>query len=299
MPQKAFAQISVLGLFLLALLGAPSGALAGGVCGGTYIVDSGDTLDRIASKCGTTVSAITAANPGIGTTLSTGQTLTVPGYNYGSTSTIVYDNYDYNYDYNNYPYNNNNSGSYNYGNYNYNNTSNYPLSNYGSIYIVQYGDTFSMIASRYGVSVYDLWLANPYIPNINLIYPGQPIHVPSTTVNNSYNYNYNYGYAAVSSSAGVSTPLSYGTAPAGTQNGHVKLVNRANADVYVSLQGTMRDDTKVINEYPVSGAMDVDVPAGWYVYVAWVGGHKYTGSFQLGGSGNTFITFYSNRVTVQ
>ena len=46
-----------------ASLGSAGVARAGGVCGGTYIADSGDTVEKIASKCGTTASAIYAANP--------------------------------------------------------------------------------------------------------------------------------------------------------------------------------------------------------------------------------------------
>jgi len=54
----------------------------------------------------------------------------------------------------------------------------------------------------------------------------------------------------------------------------------------------------VINEYPVSGTMNVRVPAGWYNYVAWVGGQKFTGGFNLVGDSDHSITFYSNKVVV-
>ncbi len=50
-----------------------------GSCGGYITVEAGDTLQSIAATCGTTVSAILAANPGITSPLSPGQVLLVPG----------------------------------------------------------------------------------------------------------------------------------------------------------------------------------------------------------------------------
>ena len=97
MSHKAFVRVSILTLILLVFLSTPGNAQAGGVCGGTYVVESGETLDSIAAKCGTTVSAISAANPGISSTLYAGQTLNVPG----STYTNYYD-YNYGYTYSRY-----------------------------------------------------------------------------------------------------------------------------------------------------------------------------------------------------
>ncbi|MDP1714117.1 MAG: LysM peptidoglycan-binding domain-containing protein [Anaerolineales bacterium] len=251
MSNKGFAQVSVLVLFLLAFLVTPLSVQAGGVCGGTYVVEQGETVETIAAKCGTKVSAIYAANPGISGSLYTGQVLTVPGSNYNNQS-------------NNEIYSSNNG-----------------------TYIVQYGDTFSVIASRFGVSMYDLWIANPYIWDINVLYAGQVIHVPGSS-----------WVAIVPTPAKTPIPLSYGTVPKGTPYGAIKLSNKANADVYVSLQGTTRDGIQVINEYPVSKTLNVEVPAGWYVYVAWVGGQKFVGQFNLGGDSDHSITFYSNKVTV-
>ncbi len=256
MSRKVLAQVSALVFLLLAFFGTPLDAQAGGVCGGTYIAERGDTVDTIAAKCGTTASAIYAANPGIGGTLYAGQALTVPGRNYTTSST-------------------------------YSTSSNYAPVSYTSTYIVQYGDTFSGIASRYRVSINNLWAANPHIRDINYIYVGQVIYVPASS-----------GYTVAPASTKDSVPLSYGTVPSGTPYGAVKLSNQAGTEVYVSLQGTTRDDVKVINEYWVSGTMKVNVPAGWYVYVAWVGGHKFEGSFNLGGDSSHSITFYSNKVVV-
>jgi LysM repeat protein len=262
------------------------------VCGGTYVAEAGETLDSIAATCGTTVAAITAANPGLSGVLSAGQTLIVPGiapttpvtpvaptpveviypsatvvnnyyntYNYYDTAPMTY--------YNPAPvnYNTGYSGGYN------------------GTYIVQYGDTFSAIASRFGVSVYNLWAANPQVWDINLIYVGQAIRVPGS------------GVIAPTPKQEL-VPLSYGVVPPGSPTGKVKLSNQANGDVYVSLQGTTRDGATVINEYPVSGNMSVKIPAGWYDYVAWVGGLKFTGGFNLPEGADHSVTFYSNRVEV-
>ncbi len=290
MSRKLFTQFSVLVLFLLALLATPLSAQAGGVCGGTWTVAKGETLDTIAAMCGTTVSAITAANPGISASLSVGQVIVVQGSNSSSSpstpvpgtgtsgSTTVTNNY---YTTNNY-YDSVPSGS---------NTGSSGSVSYNGTYIVQYGDTFSGIASRFGVSISSLWAANPSIWNINLLYVGQAIYVPGWS-SGSVN-------PTVSAPKADPVPLTAGTAPKGTPNGEIRLSNRADADVYVSLQGTMSDGSTVIHEYPVSGNMTVKVPAGWYGYVAWVGGVKFTGQFKVGGGFQYSITFYSDKVVVQ
>jgi LysM repeat protein len=258
--------ISILLCTVLAIL--PVTALAGGVCGGTYIVEKGETFSSIAARCGTTVSIITAANPGVSEPLKTGQSITVPGITSApptATGPIV----------------DNTSSFHNYNNYG-------PV-NYTGKYIVQVGDTFASIASRYGVSVSALWAANPYIWDINYIFVGQTIYVPSG-----------------SSSGGVISTLppepehlSYGSVPFNAPKGKIALSNKANGDVYVSLQGTTPDGTKVINEYSVNGQMQVKVPSGSYTYVASVGGVKFVGQFQLGSDAERTITFYAKKVVVE
>ena len=270
MSVKGFAQISVVVLLLLAFFAIPAVVLAGGVCGGAYIVDAGDTLNSIAAKCGTSVSAITAANPGVADPLRSGQTLNLPGNSTSGSSvssSIV-------------------SSSSTTTTYTTSNYSPPPTYNNGT-HIVQYGDTFSAIASRYGLSVNQLWAANPQIWNINWIYVGQLIYLPSHS-------------ASSTTYTDTSAPLSYGTVPAGTAYGRVRLVNKSSGDIYVSLQGTTRDDVHVINEYPVgSGSMTVKVPAGWYVYVAWVNGQKYVGEFQLGRDSDHTLTFSNSKTIVE
>lgn len=270
MSRKLVTQVFVLVLFVLVLIGTPIGALAGGVCGGTYVVDAGDTVDSIAARCGTSTSAIYAANPGISGSLYAGQVLmlpgssTVPGTPIPPTPvTATVNNYN-TYNYYNYPAGTSSNGT----------------------YIVQPGDTFSSIASRYGLSVQQLWAANPQILNINYIYAGQVIYIPGYS-----------GYAPLPASTETPVPLSYGTVPAGAAYGSVRLVNVSDGDAYVSLQGTTRDGIKVIREYPVSGSMTVKVPAAWYIYVAWVGGVKYEGQFNLGQGGDHTVTFHNKKVT--
>lgn len=256
--------ISILLCTIFAVL--PATIFAGGVCGGTYIVEKGETFSSIAAKCGTTVSIIMAANPGISEPLKIGQAINVPGLTYNAPAGPITDNTSSN-----------------------NNSSNYGPVRYTNIYTVQVGDTFSSIAARYGVSVNALWAANPYIWDINYIFVGQAIYVPAS-----------------SSSGGVISTLppepdhlSYGTVPWNAPRGKIALSNKANGDVYVSLQGTTPDGTRVINEYSVNGQMLVKVPSGSYTYVASVGGVKFVGQFHLGSDAELKITFYANKVVVE
>jgi rfaE bifunctional protein nucleotidyltransferase chain/domain len=48
----------------------------------------------------------------------------------------------------------------------------------GNAYTIQYGDTLSGIAQRFGVSLSALEAANPQIGNPNLIYPGERLTIP-------------------------------------------------------------------------------------------------------------------------
>jgi spore coat assembly protein SafA len=45
-------------------------------------------------------------------------------------------------------------------------------------YIVQPGDTLTGIAEKFGISLADLEKANPQIPNPDLIFPGEVVHIP-------------------------------------------------------------------------------------------------------------------------
>ncbi len=276
MSRKMITQVSVLALFVFALLLAPVPAQAGGACGGTYIVDSGDTLSSIASKCGTTVSAIAAANPGVADPLKAGQSLKLPsGASTGSvTSSIV---------------STDSSGSTTtYVDYT---PTYYATPTYSNgTYIVQYGDTFSAIASRFGLNTYELWGANPQVWNINYLYAGQVLYIPTPGGQTYYTPSY-----PVMAPTAEPEPLSYGHVPEGTPYATVRLVNKSQTpDIYVSLQGETRDGIRVIYEYPVGGFLRVKVPTGDYTYVAWVNEQKFVGYFHLGQNTDRTVTFYNS-----
>jgi LysM repeat protein len=161
MAWKTRIVLAIVTALLLAAFAAPSAAHAWYGCGSTYVVQWGDTLSGIAVKCGTTVSAIQQANPGLGTYIYAGQTLYMPGYGY--------------------------------------NTGYVPPTSYYGTYVVQPGDTMRKIAAKTGTCLADLIAVNPQIPNPNVIYSGQVIYLPApnsycTTYTYSYNYNYNYYY---------------------------------------------------------------------------------------------------------
>ena len=262
MSRKTFIQISVFVLFVLAFLGTPFIVQAGGVCGGVYIVEQGETLEKIAATCGTTVAAITNANPGISGSVYPGQRLTVPGNSYVVPSTPI--------------------------------PSPIPGTTYNGTYIVQAGDTFAGIASRFGVKGYDLWAANPSIVDVNFLYAGQVIYVPTSYVPAS-----SVNAVIVQTTATEDSPssLSYSTVPFGTQNAKVKLISKTKSDIYISLQGVTNDGYTAINEYSVNRSMAVRVPTGRYTYVAWVGGQKFIGYFRL--NSDRYITFYDKSVVVE
>ena len=288
MSHKTLVRMSILTVLLLTAALIPLQVQAGGVCGGAYTVEKGDTIDKLAAMCGTSATAILAANPGIANPLTVGQVINIPGANYGVTVTpvpvttatttpvpppVVVNNYN----------------TYNYYNY-YNPLT--PVATYNNSYIVQYGDTFSGIAARFGVSIPDLWAANPNIWDINFLYTGQVLYIP----NPSY---WNGIPAGNASSSNEPTALTYnGTIPKNAPSGTVKLVNKSNAEVYISLRTTRADGTNAIHEYPVGSIMYADLPAGWTDYVAWVGGVKYTGGFKMGEGDNHMITFNRSKVVV-
>lgn len=255
MFRKTFVPLMVFVLLALAVAGVPSLVHAGGVCGGTWVAEAGDTVTKLAATCGTTVEAIYAANPGISNVLTIGQALTIPGLSPAAPVTPVPTN----------PY--------------------HPSPINTGTYIVKQGDTFSSIAKLYGISLHELWGANPHILDINLLYAGQTVYIPAA-----------YHGGAPSAPAAKPGPLAWGSAPKNAPHGSITLVNKSEMDVYVSLQSTRADGTLIIREYPVRGTMKVEMPAGWLVYVAWVGNEKYSGAFQLRGETSHTITFSKNKV---
>jgi LysM repeat protein len=85
MNTKNLFQLFVLAAVLLASFASTSSAFAAS-CGTSVTVASGDTLRKIADRCGTTVSAIRRANPeiGSGNLIYPGQVLLLPGTILGS-----------------------------------------------------------------------------------------------------------------------------------------------------------------------------------------------------------------------
>lgn len=142
MKTKSLIRIVLVAAVLFASFVTAGSASAGGYCGATYTVQWGDTLSRIASMCGTTVQALYAANPGLGSIIYAGQVINIPS---GQTPPP-------------------------------------PPPAYGGTYVVQYGDTLRIIAARYGTTVADILAVNPQIWNANLIYVGQVINLPARPV---------------------------------------------------------------------------------------------------------------------
>ena len=104
--------------------------------------------------------------------------------------------------------------------------------------------------------------------------------------------------------SGVITPTEtlhlryYGTLPPRLPYGFVLVTNESKAEAYISLQCTTSDGKVTIIEFPVKKSYGVDAPAGKYVYVAWVGGKKMSGSFKLDSGGDISITLYKNRIGI-
>ncbi len=138
MLTKKFLQILVLVSVLVASFAITTGASAAYSCGMSVTVVKGDTLRKIADRCGTTVYALRRANPmiGSGDLIYPDQLLLLPG-------ALVSGNNGY------------------------------------STYIVMRGDTLKSLANRFGTSMDVLVSLNADITNINVIYEGQRMVVPS------------------------------------------------------------------------------------------------------------------------
>jgi peptidoglycan endopeptidase LytE len=137
MNTKKFLQLFVLLSVLLASFASTSSAFAAS-CGTSVTVVSGDTLRRIADRCGISVAALRLANPeiGWGNLIYPNQVLLLPG-------AILYGDNGY------------------------------------DTYIVARGDTLKSLANRFGTTIDILLSLNKSITNVNLIYEGQRLVVPS------------------------------------------------------------------------------------------------------------------------
>ncbi len=106
--------------------------------------------------------------------------------------------------------------------------------------------------------------------------------------------------AAGVTSTGTSHYQYYGTMPPNLPSGHISLFNKSKRDAYISLQCTTLDGYVTVIEYPVGGStVNTSAPAGYYVYVAWIGGTKFSGNFKLGKSQDLKILMYKDRVEVK
>jgi LysM repeat protein len=205
MNTKKFLQLFVLIAVLLASLAATSSAFAAPVltaqCGDSVTVVSGDTLRKIADRCGTTISALRRANPniGLGNLIYPGQVLQLPGAilgtdgdffiyiiargdtlrslanRFGTTvdallaanpnitnPSVIYEGQHLKVYVTTPPP-----------------TTPPPPPSSGQIYYAQRGDTLRKIAARFSTTVDVLLRLNPQITNPNLIYVGQAIAVPA------------------------------------------------------------------------------------------------------------------------
>ena len=207
MNTKKILQLFVLVAVLLASFATTGSAFAApaltGQCGTSVTVVSGDTLRKIADRCGTTVSALRLANPeiGSGNLIYPGQVLLLPGTilgsdggyliyivargdtvkglaaRFGSTIDSILAS---------------NPGIKN-ANLIYegqrltiyvSSPGNPPPSNpppaSGQTYYAVKGDTLRKIAAKFNTTVDALLKLNPQITNPNVIYVGQAIAVPAT-----------------------------------------------------------------------------------------------------------------------
>lgn len=205
MGKRTF-QLLILLATVVASLGISGTAAAWSGCGTSYIVQPGDSLGAIASRCGTTVAALRLANPGLGQWIYSGQTLWLPGaYLDGGNGTATYivargdtlkslaNRFGTSMD---------TLASWN-AIYNYNliyegqrltvpNGSGVPgpgptpapqpapAPSPAGTYVVQWGDTMRKIAARLNVSLSDLLAVNPQIGNPNLIFFGQVVNIPAS-----------------------------------------------------------------------------------------------------------------------
>ena len=199
MNTKKFLQLFVLIAVLLASLATTSSAFAAS-CGTSVTVVRGDTLRKIADRCGTTLSAIRRANPeiGLGNLIYPGQVLQLPGAilgtdgdffiyiiargdtlkslanRFGTTvdallaanknitnPNVIYEGQHLTVYVTTPPPNN-------------------PPPPAGGTYYAVKGDTLRKIAAKFGTTVDALLKLNPQITNPNVIYVGQAIKVPST-----------------------------------------------------------------------------------------------------------------------
>ena len=92
----------------------------------------------------------------------------------------------------------------------------------------------------------------------------------------------------------------YGTMPPNLPFGSISMLNKSKRDAYISLQCTTPDGYVTVIEYPVGGSrLNIDAPAGKYIYVAWVGGRKISGNFKLDKLQDLDLTIFKDRIEIK
>lgn len=104
--------------------------------------------------------------------------------------------------------------------------------------------------------------------------------------------------ATPGATAASSGPVVIGELPANTPFGTIRLENRSKTGVSVSLHCTTNKGYQTIMEYDVYRRTIIEAPLGRYVYVVYIGGHKFVGSFTYGQASPLTITFYRDKVVV-
>jgi len=196
---KKLIQSFVIMAMLLGMFATTSAAFAAS-CGTSVTVVSGDTLRKIADRCGTTVSALQRANPeiGNGNLIYPGQNLLLPGTVLGTDGGyVIYivargDTLKglaarFQSTVENIMANNSSITNVNliYEGQRLNiyatapGTPPPPPPPSGQTYYVVRGDTLRIIAARFGTTVDAILKVNPNITNPNVIYVGQAVSIPA------------------------------------------------------------------------------------------------------------------------
>lgn len=151
MMRKSRFTVALVIAFVLAVVVAPDSGIASSLKQDTttYVVRSGDNLSSIASRYGSTVSAIVQANGLAGTMIRPGQTLVIPGSSASAGPAPAASR--------------NSSGS----------------TASGGTHVVRSGESLWSIASRYGVSTSALRSFNGLSGDV--ILPGQTLSIPGSS----------------------------------------------------------------------------------------------------------------------
>src|SRR5215207_2463594 len=123
-----------------------------------------------------------------------------------------------------------------------------------------------------------------------------PVTATSGSANVTVTATLAVGQVTASPTLGIRT---YGTLPPAVPFSQITLINKANAEAYISLQVTMPDGKYSIIEYPVEGRIKIQAPVGSYLYVTWVGGRKTVGEFRLHQNDDLTITLYKDKVVIK